>query len=351
MSRLASEAIEVENDPQALYELSLKEKWGDGVPLIPPTDERIEALLAATARASTEIVVEELPPKHGAASVELVAVNAALAGCQPRAFPLVIAALQAIAKPAFNGFGLATTTGPVTQMLLVNGTTRDELEIDYRAGCLGGAAGRGSMTIGRAVQLCLRNIGGLRAGESSRTVFGQPGRFGVCFGEWEERSKWPSVAERRGFARDEEVVTVHGAMGTMALCDVATENDRDLAYLIAKSIASPMANLYVPLKTRGEAMLLLQPMWADRFAKTFPRVESFQEFLHENAWQPIEFWPPANQKLLREAGRVDAKGRVHALSAPDRIVPVVCGGMGNLHATILPSWGESEMQSAAVVRA
>ena len=86
-------------------------------------------------------------------------------------------------------------------MLIVNGPIRDALHIDYRAGCLGGAAGRGSMTIGRAVSLCLRNIGGQRAGETSRTVFGQPARFGLCFGEWEERSPWPSLAERRGFCR------------------------------------------------------------------------------------------------------------------------------------------------------
>ena len=79
-------------------------------------------------------------------------------------------------------------------MLIVNGPSRDALGIDYRAGCMGGAAGRGSMTIGRAVSLCLRNIGGQRAGETSRTVFGQPARFGMCFGEWEERSPWPSLA-------------------------------------------------------------------------------------------------------------------------------------------------------------
>jgi hypothetical protein len=350
MSRLTSDVVEIDNDPVALYELSLAEQWGDGVPLLPPTDERIEAFLAETRRASSDVVVRELPPKHGAATVELIAINAAMAGCTPRAFPLVIAALEAIAAPAYNGFGLTTTTGSVTQMVLVNGPTRDELEINYRGGCLGGGAGRGSMTIGRAVQLCLRNIGGMRAGDTSRTVFGQPGRFGVCFGEWEERSSWPSLAERRGFRRDQEVVTVHGGMGTMALCDTATENDRDLAYLIGKSIASPMGNLFVPLKTRGEVILLLQPMWADRFADTFSSIEAFQECLYDSAWQPIEFWPQRNQKLLREAERVDAKGRVAAVVSPDRIVPVVCGGLGNLHSTILPSWGESEMQSVAAHR-
>ena len=347
---LQADVITVENDPDALYELSLAEKWGDGVPLIPPTDERIHAMLKATPRLGSDIVVEGLPPKHGMATVELIAINAVMAGCQPKHLPLVIAAIEAIAEPAHNGFGLTTTTGPVAPYVIVNGPTRDEMEINYRAGCLGGATGRGSMTVGRAVQLCLRNIGGMRAGESARSVYGQPGRFGVCFGEWEERSDWPSLAMRRGYMREQEVVTVHGGMGTMALTDVNTADDRDLCYLIGKSIATPMTNLMVPLRTQGEVVVLVNPLWGDRFTKTFPKIESFQECTFESAWQPIDFWPAPNQRYLRESDRVDSRGRVHAVARPDRIQPVVCGGLGNLHSTILPSWGESEMQSIATVR-
>ena len=349
---LQSETLRVADDPMALLELSLAEKWGDGLPLIPPTDERVEAMLAGTPRRASDIVANEVPPRHGMATVELVAINAVMAGCLPKHLPILIAGLEALTKPAYNGFAFGTTTGSVASMLIINGPLRDEMEINYRAGCLGGAVGRGSVAIGRAFQLCLRNIGGMRAGESSRTVYGQPGRVvGVCFGEWEERTEWPSLAMRRGFKREQEVVTVHGGKGTMAMADMNTANDRDLAYLIAKSIASPMGNLYVPMRTQGEAVVLINPMWAARFEKTFPRIESFQECLYENAWQPIEFWPEPNRAVLHECERVDSKGRVHAVVRPDRIQPLVCGGLGNLHSTILPSWGESEMQSAAVTRA
>ena len=347
---LQSEVIEVTDDPEALLALSLEQKWGDGAPLIPPTEARVEAMLKGTPRLSTDIVVDEVPPKHGMATVELIAINAVMAGCQPKHLPLVIAALEAMSSSPYNGFGLATTTGSAAPFLIVNGPLRDEMEINYRAGCLGGATGRGSVTVGRALQLCLRNIGGMRAGESTRSVFGQPGRFGVCFGEWEERSDWPSLAMRRGFSREQEVVTVHGTMGTMALLDMNTANDRDLAYLLGKSIASPMSNLYMALRTHGEAVVLINPMWAKRLVKTFPKMESFQECLFENAWQPIDFWPVPNQAYFRESGRVDSKGRVHAVTAPDRIQPLVCGGLGNLHSTVLPSWGESEMQSRETAR-
>jgi hypothetical protein len=235
-------------------------------------------------------------------------------------------------------------------MLLVNGPSRDELAIDYRAGCMGGAAGRGSMTIGRAVALCIRNIGGQRAGETTKTVFGQPARFGFCIGEWEERSPWPSLAARRGFTTDQDVVTVHGGKGTFPLADIHNDDARDLLYLIAKSIAFPLSNMFLGNVQNGEVVVAINPMWADRFGAEFPDVEELQGFLRENAWQPIDLWPVPNQEILRKKERVDADGRVHLVARPDQIVPIVCGGLGSLHAIALPSFGESQMQSHAVLR-
>jgi len=323
---LVAEVVEVDDDPEALYRLSLEQGWGDGVPILPPTDERIAALLAATPRPPDEIV-GVLPPRHGVATVELAAINAAMAGVEPAAFPLVLAALEAISAPEFNAFALTTTTSSVFPMLIVNGPGRDELGIDCRAGCMGGAAGRGSMTIGRAVSLCLRNVGGQRAGETSRTVFGQPARFGLCFGEWEERSPWPSLARRRGFRADQDVVTVHGGKGTFPLADVNNDDARDLAYTIAKN-----------------------PVWAARFGDAFAGVEAFQRYLFEHAWQPIDLWRPANQAILRAKGRVDAGGRVFLVERPEQLVPIVCGGLGSLHAIALTSFCESQMQSVAALR-
>jgi hypothetical protein len=201
------------------------------------------------------------------------------------------------------------------------------------------------------VSLCLRNVGGQRAGETSRTVFGQPARFGMCFGEWEERSPWPPLAQRRGFRPDEDVVTLHGGKGTFPLADVNNDDPRDLAYLIAKCLAFPMNNWYLePTGGSGELVLAINPMWAARFGKAFPEVGSFQACLFEHAWQPIELWRPANQQILRDKGRVDAAGRVRLVERPEQLVPIVCGGLGSLHAIALTSFCESEMQSAAARR-
>jgi hypothetical protein len=347
---LTSERVEVSADPRAQYDLAIAERWSDGVPMLPATDDAIAALLAATPYPPDHALCV-LPPSNGVATVELIAINAAMAGCEPAAFPFVIAALEAISEPEWNAFGLTTTTSSVGPMLLVNGPSRDDLAIDYRAGCMGGEASRGSMTIGRSVALCIRNIGGQRAGETTKTVFGQPARFGFCIGEWEERSPWASLAERRGYAADQDVVTVHGGKGTFPLADIHNDDPRDLLYLIAKSLAFPLSNMYLGNAQNGEVVLAINPMWAERFAVAFPDVEDLQRFLRANAWQPIDLWPEPNRRILRGKGRVDPEGRVHLVARPDQIVPMVCGGLGSLHAIALPSFGESQMQSHAVLRA
>jgi hypothetical protein len=347
---LRQPTLTLSDDPEALYALALAEGWGDGAPLIAPTDARVLAMLAATPLPADH-VLGALPPRHGHASVELVAINAVMAGCEPAALPLVLAALQAMLQPEWNAVAITTTTSSVFPALIVNGPTRDALHVDYGPGCFGGAAGRGSMTIGRAVALCLRNIGGQRVGATSRSVFGQAARFGQCLGEWEERSPWPTLAERQGFARAQEVVSVHASKGNFPVADTNNDDAHDLAYMLAKSVAYPMSNYYLELTGDcGQIVVALNPIWAERLARAFPQIESLQGYLREHAWQPIDLWRPANQAVLRKKQRVDDQGRVHLVNRPEQFVPIVCGGLGGLHAMFLPSWCQSELQSVAAVR-
>ena len=341
---LAADRVVVDTDGEAIYELSLRDRWGDGLPLLAPTEERVRRLLAATPWHADDVICV-LPPKNREATIELAAVNAAMAGCAPEGFPYLVAALEAISVPEHNLYGLTTTTSSVVPMLVVNGPSRDRAGIDYGPGCMGGAAGRGSSTIGRALSLCLRNIGGQRVGDTSKSVFGQPARVsGLCFGEWEERSPWPSLAAQWGYGADADVVTAHGGKGTMPLADVNCDDARDLLYLIAKSLAFPLSNKFLtPIAGNGQTVLAINPMWAERFGREFPNLEDCKAFLHENAWQPIDLWPAKNQAILYAKDRVDANGRVWLNARPDQIVTVVCGGLGNLHAIALPSWGDSEI--------
>jgi hypothetical protein len=347
---LAADRAVIDDDGGlALYERSLADGWGDGLPVVAPTEARVRAMLAASPWHADD-VIGVLPPMNREATVELVAINAALAGCAPEAFPVLVAALEAICTPEHNLYGLTTTTSSVIPMLIVNGPSRDRLGIDYGPGCMGGAAGRGSSTIGRALSLCLRNIGGQKVGDTSKSVFGQPARTaGLCFGEWEERSPWPSVATQWGYPEGTDVVTVHGGKGTMPIADVNCDDARDLLRLIAKSIAFPLSNKFLtPIAGNGQTVLAINPMWAERFGREFPDVDDLKAFLHEHAWQPVDLWPEKNRAILEAKNRVDAQGRVWLNERPDQIVPVVCGGLGNLHAIVLPSWGDSEIAHRAV---
>lgn len=350
-AELRSERLEVPADPRALYEYSLAHGFGDGLPLFAPTEDEVGALLDATPL-HPDHVLGVLAPANVEAAVEKVAVNAAMAGVTPAAFGYVIAALEAILQPPFNWSALAATTSSVTAMLIVNGPRRAELEFDMETGCMGGAAGRGSMTVGRAVQLCLRNIGGQKVGVTSKSVFGQPARSaGLCFGEWEEESRWPSLAERGGFAPTDEVVTVHAGKGTFPFADIHNDDARDLLYLVAKTLAFPLANMYLGTAAgHGETVVCFNPVWAQRFAAAFPDVADLQAFVQEHAWQPVELWPEGNRAILESQGKVDADGRVHIAERADQWIPVVCGGRGSLHGIALTSWGESTLQSVAVRR-
>ena len=172
MTSLQSDTLQVEDDPEALYELSLAERWGDGAPIIPPTDERIKARLAATPYDS-DYVLGTLAPLHGVATVELAAINATMAGCTPEAFPLVLAALEGIIVPEFNAFALTTTTSSVFPMLIVNGPSprrarhrlpswlprrrcRSRID-DYRSLCFPGFAQYRRPASGRDVTQCFRS--------------------------------------------------------------------------------------------------------------------------------------------------------------------------------------------------
>ncbi|HSS11186.1 MAG TPA: hypothetical protein VLL25_14970, partial [Acidimicrobiales bacterium] len=263
---------------------------------------------------------------------------------------IVIAGVEAICKPGYNLYAVGATTGSAFQHLIVNGPSRDRAGIDYSYGCMGGSTGRGSRTIGRAVALCLRNIGGQKAGTTTKSCFGQPARHGLCFGEWEEMSPWPSLAEQLGYANDVDVVHAHAGMGTMPMVDSRSERARDLAFLLAKSVAFPASNKMLPSEFNrdvGSIVIAINPDWAARLGREFGDVRDLQSFFLEHAWQPLELWPLAERPLWE--CRADAQGRVHMNARPEQFTIVVCGGQVALHGVCLPSWGESEMQSQLVV--
>ncbi|HET9730423.1 MAG TPA: hypothetical protein VFR41_13410 [Acidimicrobiia bacterium] len=335
---LVSERLEIEDDPVAFLQLATDAGWGDGLPLIPPTEERVRAFVAASGRFPDEIV-GELPPRNGRATVEKIAINAVMAGAPAAAMPLLIATIDAMADPQFNLFALNTTTCCVVPAMIVNGPVRDELKLPMGPGCFGGEAGSGA-SIGRASRLIMRNVGGQKVGVSSKSVFGQPGRVsGICVGEWEEQSPWAPFALRRGVTGN--AVTVHGATGTIDIADIVADNGADLLEIIGKSLAFPGTNAFIGAHHGAEIMVAIAPPWARLIASAYPNIEDVCERLYEHARLPVSWWPAVHQAQARELGRVDGNGDVHLVESPEHMLVIVNGGLGNLHALALHSFGPS----------
>ncbi|MGZ6913258.1 MAG: hypothetical protein ACXVJS_17070 [Acidimicrobiia bacterium] len=335
---LTSARFDVDDDPVAFLEWATKAGWGDGLPLIPPTEERVRTHVAASGR-FPEAHLADLPPRRGRCTVEKVAVNAVMAGAPAESMPLLCTAVEAMCEPDFNLFALNTTTSCVVPGVFVNGPIRDRLPVPYDAGCFGGVAGP-APAIGRALRLLMRNVGGQVVGVSSKSVFGQPARVaGIVAGEWEERSPWAPLAERRGVTRGADALTVHGCTGTIDVADIVADNGRDLAQVIGRSLAFLGTNAFIGAHHGAEIMVCVAPPWADLLAATYPDLTDLQAELHRHAALPVDFWPAPHRAKAERDGRVDAGGLVHLVESPDHLLVMVNGGLGNLHALALHSFG------------
>jgi hypothetical protein len=346
---LTSERHEVDDDVATFTRWATERGWGDGLPLVPPTEGRVRAFLAHGSRFPDEVVAE-LPPLRGECTVEKIAINAVMAGAEPASMPLVIAAVEAMCRPEFNLAALNATTGSVVPAVIVNGPVRDELGIAYEASCLGGAVrgdgeAGGAPAIGRAIRLIMRNLAGQVAGVTSQSVFGTPGRVaGIVFGEWEEVSPWAPLAERRGVPGN--AVTVYGAMGTTNICDLIADNGRSLLEFIGKGLAYHGANGALTASAFSEAFVAVNPVWARLIAAAYPSIEDVQQVLWETASLPVRSFPAGYDEHLMFSRRIG--DRVHIAQSPQDVLVTVCGGMGSLHALSMPSWGDTRSVTVGI---
>ena len=333
---LVSEVVTVGDDPVAFLEYAELQGWGDGLPLVPPTEARVQAMLDATPLPPSH-VVGVVEPRRGEATVEKIAVNAVMAGCRPECFPAVLAAVAAVCEPAFNLYALNTTTCCATPALMLNGPARQRLGIECGYSCLG-QNGRANATIGRALRLVMRNVGGSIPGSVSKSVFGQPGRVSLCFGEWEERSPWPPFHVRRGFRADESVVTAVCATGTQDIADIFAETGEELVWVLTRSIDWIGNNKVLVPPEKGDMLLLLCPDFAHKIARDGIDVPQLQRMLLEGTRTPIERWHRRHWPKLEKLGYVD--GNVVPLAArPEQFLIAVAGGESGHHALYFCTFG------------
>ncbi len=223
-------------------EFMFDQGFSDGLPLVPPTPERVMRMLAGTRRDAQEVLAV-MPPNMGEVTVEKVAINAVMAGCKPEYMPVINTVVQAICTDEYNIHGVMATTMGASPVIVVNGPIREQIGMNMKLGALG-QGNRANATIGRAVRLLIRNMGGAKPGGTERSTLGNPMKFTMCFAEWEERNPWGPLHVERGFQAQDSVVTIFtmtsgpalivdqdsrtaaGLAGTMGLCLEAAFNPK-----------------------------------------------------------------------------------------------------------------------------
>jgi hypothetical protein len=217
VERIKVEGRDYEEAAANMNELFMKNLWGDGHTLLPPTEEQVEWMLRGT-DLSRDTLVAKVAPAQGLATVEAIAANAVMAGCRPEYMPVLIAAVEALTDPEFSLSKLQATTGPHWPLLIINGPIRKQLDINYSSGIFG-PGWKANATIGRAVRLILLNLGGAFPGISNMATQAHPGHYGMCIGENEEAlsgTGWNPHHVEMGFDKDTSTVTV------VSVCSIIT---------------------------------------------------------------------------------------------------------------------------------
>ena len=325
---------------EALYDRG----WTDGLPLVPPTEARVLRMLEGTSMAADEVVAL-VPPNLVECTVEKVAVNSVMAGCRPEYLPVVLAALEAVCTDEFNMHGILATTMGVGPVLVVNGPITAEIGMNSGVNVLG-HGNRANSTIGRAVQLVVRNVGGGAPGGVDRATHGSMSKLGFCFAEDEVGSPWITLAEDRGFSRSQDVVTAFCGEGPRIVVDQKSRSADSLVRMLAEGLLASVS----PRTVMGmDGLLVVSPEHMARFS--------------DAGWDRQRFMEELGRHLVVEADGIlagtggieeglppDLAGLTLPKFRPGGLLVVHAGGPAGLFSAIIGGWLNGPMGSEPTSR-
>ena len=349
--------VPVDLDP---FEFFADQGLTDGLPVVPPTEERVLRMLEGTTRPATDLVAS-IPPNLVPATVEKIAINAVMAGCRPEYLPVVIAAVEAACTDTFNLHGVLCTTYFVGPLIVVNGPIRHAIGLNCGRNVFGQGA-RANATIGRALQLIVRNVGGGRPGEIDMATLGQPGKYTACIGENEEASCWDPLHVERGFDRDRSTVTVFAAEAPRAIRDQISRRSSSLAASMAYSLETVA---HRKLHGMDQVLLVVSPEHARTFEQDGYTKTELRARVQEVTGRPLRDVLPDDECQKGTPTRVlpkawlgpDGQPTAEALSRPfpkfsrpEDILIVVAGGTAGKFSAVVGGWASGGAGSTAVTR-
>ena len=318
--------------------------WTDGLPVIPPTEALVRAMIVHS-RYARDQVLGIMQPGKGTVTVEKVAANAVMAGCRAEYFPVVLAAIKAILQPQFHVGSTMCTTGGAAPVVIVSGPIAEKLKINAADSCFAGNY-RANATIGRAVRLTMRNLGGAKPGGQDKSTQAWPGKMTFCFAEHEARLPWEPLRVAQGFSTDASTVTVVAVRGIYPVC----EGTQDTGLGVLQTLAASMRVVGSPIYNQTgwndtPVIVVLGPEHAAEIAKAGFSKSHVQLYLHEHARMPVrelinrvyfgtERWPPWIDVN-------DPTATVPIVVRASDFMIVVAGGDGR-HSAWMPAWHECQ---------
>ena len=325
---LAARTIDV-HAPEDEHELCFSRGWSDGLPVVPPTPVRVLRMLRGTARDPQE-AIGAIPPNNAPCTVEKIAINAVMAGCKPEYMPVVLAAVEAALVPGFAMHGLLCTTWFSSPMIVVNGPIARRIGMNSGVNALG-QGNRANASIGRALQLVIRNVGGGVPGGIDRATLGWPGKYTLCFAEDESDPDWQPLGVERGIAPGASAVTLFGGGGLSPNMDEGSRSPDSLA----RSLAMTLNSLGHPKLVESiDAFLVLSPEHWRIFKEGGWDKARIKRALVEATIRP-------GSELVRGAGGVDAGVKPELVR--DSMPKFREGGLN-----VVRAGGEAGLMSAAI---
>ena len=326
------------------FESMFTRGWTDGLPVIPPTPERVLRMLTGTTR-NPQDVVAIAPPNLVELTVEKIAINAVMAGALPEYLPWIITALEAVCNDEFNMHGVLATTMPVGPVIICNGPGTKAIGMNSGVNVFG-QGNRANLTIGRAVQLTIRNVGGGKPGEVDRATHGNPGKLSFCFAEDEAGSPFGTLAQERGIAPQQNAVTVFAGEGPRCVVDQAARTPEQLT----NSFAACLRATHHPKSVLSfDAILVVSPDHSRVYAEAgWDREKILSELYARLNIPGTELVKGA----LNMAEGLPAKfaDRIVPKFKPGGILLAHAGGGAGLFSSIIGGWANGAMGSTPVTR-
>ncbi len=338
--------IEIADDQDAVEHCF--QAFGDGLPVVPPTQERVAKVLHAVPNDPKELI-SRIPPCYGEATVEKIAANAVMAGCVPEMMRVLIPLARAVVDERFNAHGVQATTHFAAPLIIINGPVRKELKFHSGQNVFSNVA-RANSTLGRALQLMLLNLGGARPDGIDMSALGNPGKFSYCIAENEEENPWEPLHVHMGLSRDQSALTLFAAEAPHGV----SEHQARTARGVLKAITYALATVWNYRACRAhEALVVLGPEHVHTINRDGFSKRDVVDFLFENTGVPLRCYDgePGEgfaQRSTYHEITIDGEPCYQKFRDPECIKVVVAGGTAGKFSAVLGSWAAGPRGSQMV---